>query len=246
MLRTDQVAALNLAHRPLANRKPLQRAVAALWTAAALVLAVDVALAVRHVSTSTSGRGRLLELERDIAAEVEEARRLEASLRGFDLDEQNRHVEFLNAKIAQRTFPWSRLFQQLGDVLPDGVRLQSLRPIVEDDEEDRGARAPAAARAARPGSASDGPRRWVLLQIAGQAETDDSILELVDALFGHPAFSSPNLRNESQERGMYRFQLSVLYLPDLDLDARSTVGPTVSAAASASDERDLNSFGAGP
>ena len=77
--------------------------------------------------------------------------------------------------------------------------------------------------------ATAAPQRWVQLQIAGQAESDEAILELVDALFGHPAFSGPNLRNEAQERGLYRFNLAVRYLPDLDLEAG--VDPAVATAA---------------
>jgi Tfp pilus assembly protein PilN len=219
MLGPDRVAELNLARRALVNRRPLQRVVAALWVAAALVVVVDAVIVVRHLTSSSAGRGRLVELEREIAAEAQSAQRLERSLRGFDLAEQNRHVEFLNSKIAQRTFPWSRLFEQLGEVLPDGVRLQSLRPMIGEDEEET----PARAAARRDAAAGAGPQRWVQLQIAGQAETDDAILELVDALFGHPAFSSPNLRNEAQERGLYRFNLAVRYLPDLELEAAGGV-----------------------
>lgn len=220
MLRPNRVAALNLARRALVNRRPLQRVVAALWIAAAVVVAVDAVIVVRHLTSSSAGHGRLVELEREIADEVQTAQRLERSLRAFDLADQNRHVEFLNAKIAQRTFPWSRLFEQLGEVLPDGVRLQSLRPMIGEDEEASSSAAddPAAVVTARP-------QRWVQLQIAGQAETDEAILELVDALFGHPAFSAPNLRNEAQERGLYRFNLAVRYLPDFDLEGagRATV-----------------------
>jgi Tfp pilus assembly protein PilN len=213
VLRSDQVAALNLARRPLANLRPLRRVVAALWTAAALVLLVDAWVLVRHLTSSSSGRERMREIDTEIAQEVESLRQLERALREFDLDEQNRHVEFLNQKIAERTFPWSRLFEQLSSVLPEGVRLISLRPAI--NEEDESAARPGAARARRQVGAAP-PKRWVQLQIAGEAETDDAILELVDALFRHPAFSGPNLHNESQDHAGYRFNLGVRYLPDLE------------------------------
>jgi Tfp pilus assembly protein PilN len=227
MLRPELVARLNLARRPLVNRRPLQRVAAALWVAAAVVLLIDAAVLLRHFTSSSAGNEQLVELERDIAQEVESLRSLERALNGFALAEQNRQVEFLNQKIAQRTFPWSRLFEQLGEVLPEGVRLQSLRPAVADDDE------PARPRATRSRTSLSGDRstRWVQLQIAGEAETGGAILDLVDALFEHAAFSEPNLRNEAQQRGLYRFNLSVRYLPDLELEeSADTSGEAVATA----------------
>ena len=236
MLRSEQLAALNLARRPLVNRRPLQRVVAVLWTAAVLVLLVDAVLLIRHFTSSSAGNERLVGLDRQLEQEVASLQQLERALREFDLKEQNRHVEFLNQKIAQRTFPWSQLFEQLGGVLPEGVRLQSLRPaIAEDEEAEEAPRAsPAPRERERPPSE---PTRWVQLQIAGEAETDEAILELVDALFRHPAFSLPNLRNESQDRSGYRFNLSVRYLPDLEPsedpgDGESTAARTAREARS--------------
>ena len=220
MLRSDQVAALNLAQRPLVNRRPLRRAAAALWFAAAVVVLIDAWIVVRHVSSSSSGGEQLVGLERQIEEETQALRRLNGDLRDFDLEEQNVHVEFLNGKIAQRTFPWSRLFDQLGDVLPEGVRLESLRPLVGEDDDEGSS----GSEVRRRRSLDAGSRRWVQLQISGQAETDEAILELVDGFFGHPAFSSPNLRNEAQERGLYRFNLSVRYLPDTELEDAATGG----------------------
>jgi Tfp pilus assembly protein PilN len=211
MLRGDQVAALNLSRRPLINRRPVQRAATALWAAAAVVLAIDALVVVRHLTSAHDGRDRLAEVEAEIRQEAESLQRLDRSLRAFDLEEQNRHVEFLNGKIAQRTFPWSRLFEQLGDTLPTGVRLQSLRPAVEEGDTEERPRSTRSAATAAPAE------RWVQLQIAGEAETSEAILELVDALFRHPAFSRPSLLNEAQARSVYRFNLVVRYLPDLEL-----------------------------
>jgi Tfp pilus assembly protein PilN len=227
MLRPELVARLNLARHPLVNRRPLQRVAAALWVAAALVLLVDAAVLLRHFTSSSTGNERLVGLERDVALEVESLRSLERALNGFALVEQNRQVEFLNSKIAQRTFPWSRLFEQLGEVLPEGVRLQSLSPAVADDDEP----ARRGATRARTPLADDRSTRWVQLRIAGEAETDGAILDLVDALFEHAAFSEPNLRNEAQQRGLYRFNLTVRYLPDLELEeSDAPAGETVATA----------------
>ena len=233
MLRSEPVAALNLARRPLVNRRPLQRVVAALWSAAVLVLLVDAVLLIRHLTSSSAGNERLVGLDRQLEQEVASLQQLERALREFDLKEQNRQVEFLNQKIAQRTFPWSQLFEQLGGVLPEGVRLQSLRPaIAEDEEAEEAPRASPPPREREPLPSQ--PTRWVQLQIAGEAETDEAILELVDALFRHPAFSLPNLRNESQDRSGYRFNLSVRYLPDLEPSEEP--GDGESTAAKAADE----------
>ena len=111
-------------------------------------------------------------------------------------------MRFLNQQIAERTCPWGELFDELGQILPAGVRLRSLDPRSAKRE---------------PRTASDedaGARRRVALSISGVAKTETAIYKLVDALFAHPHFSAPDLKNDRrQDDRSFTFALTVRYQP---------------------------------
>jgi Tfp pilus assembly protein PilN len=194
---------LNLARRPFLNSRPVVRTGVALWVLGVLLLAGNVTLFWTYLDKSAAQRAALAELNREIAAEREAVAELEARLSGLDLAEQNEQIEFLNEKIAQRTFSWSRLLDRLAAVLPNDVRLLSLQP-------EQGERSEAQARRRR--SAADGR---VTLDIAGQSRSDAALLSFVDNLFAHPSFGEPNLTRErrKEDDDLVDFELSVRYLP---------------------------------
>ena len=66
MLRAGAVAALNLADRPLANRRPLRRVVVALWTLASVAWLSVAVVVTRHLMSSSAGNERLGELDTQI------------------------------------------------------------------------------------------------------------------------------------------------------------------------------------
>jgi Tfp pilus assembly protein PilN len=159
-----------------------------------------------------AGRGEVDARRREVgeAIAVEEHRKgaLEEELTSYHLAAQNEQVRYLNQRIEQRRFSWSRLFDELSDLLPRDVRLVSLTPSAGDDRSSGRARA----SASRSPSAVSGGQ--VLLQIEGQARSDQAILDLVDALFADPDFDRPNLRQQTQERdGLTRFSLDTDYRP---------------------------------
>jgi Tfp pilus assembly protein PilN len=192
---------LNLAHRPFLNTRPVQRAAAALWLLGMILLASNVSLFWTFLDRSAAQRAELAEINEEIAAERAAIANLEAGLSGLDLAEQNERVEFLNAKIAQRTFSWSQLLDRLAAVLPDGVRLVSLQPQQESRVEGRSRRR------------DDGGQ--VILALAGQARSDTSLLQFVDNLFGHPAFGEPDPTRDRrrEEDDLLDFNLTVAYRP---------------------------------
>lgn len=189
---------LNLARSPFVNRRPVRRLTVALWVVGAAVLLLNVFLIWSHRSGTVEGRAELTDSREAAEREVKVSRLLRDELASMDLASQNAHVDFLNQRIAQRAFPWSRLFDQMVEVMPAGVRLRSLRPGL--------------------GRARRG-RRTVLdtqvhLSISAQAENGEAMLEFVDRLFAHPAFDRPNLKRESSSGSVVGFQLEVLYEPE--------------------------------
>jgi hypothetical protein len=130
---------LNLAARPFVNSRPVTRVTAALAALAALFLAADAVLFWRYFERGEDQREELRQVEEQIATERREVARLAGELVAIDLEQLNRRAEYLNHKIAERTFGWGLLFDRLAAILPGDVRLLSLtpRPIVE-----RGSRRP--------------------------------------------------------------------------------------------------------
>ena len=201
---------LNLSSQPFVNSRPVRRLVLVLWCLSALVIAADLFLYARYFSGQQSRRDRLDALIQQEGSARERLAELERELAGFDLDWQNRQVEFLNLRIAKRVFPWSRLFDRLTEVLPEQVRLTRLRPEIVRL------------------SGSGGLDQVVSLEIRAEAGSEEAMLDFVSRLFEHPAFRDPNLASETRrsDSSITDFDLTVAYLP-----ARAKEAPPAAAAA---------------
>lgn len=207
----------NLAEDPFLNRTPVERFRLALWLLGAVLLALNVSsyLQQRADSTELRARSRLLEEEIDRRSDTVVA--LQETLLALGPQEQNSTVRFLNRRIAERTFPWGELFDNLGEILPSRVRLRSLTPRVGGRATRRGARA------------VDDPRGVVELAITGIAGSDDALYRLLDAFFEHPRFEDPKLGHQrSDDGGAQVFSLDVTYLARMDDDADASSSTAVS------------------
>jgi hypothetical protein len=196
---------LNLSRRPFVNKRPVTRAAVLLWGLGFLLLLTNVFSFWSYLESSREKRAEVKAHQGLIVAESAAIAQREGQVARLDLARQNDEVSYLNGKIAQRTFSWSQLLDRLAEVLPNDVRLQRLAPRgLADDREERQVR-----RLSRRGE----PDR-VVLQVDGQAKSDEALLELVDNLFADPAFVEPNLTREAHENGLIRFNLTVGYLPN--------------------------------
>jgi hypothetical protein len=203
---------LNLSRRPFLNTRPVTRVALLLWALGGLLLLGNVTLFWNYLSGSTEKREELVRLEEQVERERELVGRLEARLDGLDLEQQNEQVEFLNRKIAERTFSWSLLFDRLTETMPDNVRLVQLQPAAIGEEERTRTRSRTRTESGRAAPlASD----QVPLVIAAEAKGDEDLNRFVDNLFGHPSFSNPNLLQEARSEGenLIRFNIHVTYLP---------------------------------
>ena len=193
---------LNLARDPFLNRRPVERLRRVLWGAGLVLLALNGSFYLDNRRDSTVLRGELRAAVAEIDSESEAILELRQTLSELGPQDQNSKVAFLNQRIAERTFPWGELFDNLGEILPENVRLRSLSPKV-DRRTSRGRRA-----------TDDGSSRSVGLAISGAARTDDSLYELIDAFFRHPAFETPKLAHQrNQAGGNVTFSMNVNYLP---------------------------------
>jgi Tfp pilus assembly protein PilN len=194
---------LNLARRPFTNTRPVTRVSLLLWLLGALLLLGNISLFWSYLAGSGEKRNQLSGMERQVEKESRAVAQLEGRLANSGLDEQNRQVRFLNRRIAERTFSWSLLFDRLAEVLPEGVRLDRLAPSGLVDKE---------------GVDNDNvPRNRdsrVTLSIAGEAKSDEALLQFVNNLFEHPAFEDPDPSRDSlEDNGLVKFDIKVFYLP---------------------------------
>jgi Tfp pilus assembly protein PilN len=189
---------VNLASRPFSNQTPVLRTALALGVVALLLVALNATLYWSYLSGSgEEARAELARLDGDISRTESRLRELDREVAGFDREAMSLQVEFLNLRIAERTFTWSRLFEDLGEVLPATVRLERLSPRLS--RETRG-----------------GAPTGVLLAIEGAARNDEAVLAFIDALFAHPRFENPDPSREARREGELRFSLTVTYKPPVE------------------------------
>jgi Tfp pilus assembly protein PilN len=204
---------VNLARRPFANTRPLRRVGVMLWLVGAALAVVVGVLYWRSLFGIEGGQEKIAAIERSIADERRRLAAAEAALAGMDLRRQNVEASYLEARVRERTFPWSALFEHLAQVLPRRVRIVSLAPRAVDPRPLRRSvrTADLASRSRRPGSLATGDR--VYLQMTGVAAADEALTDLLDRLFASPWFTGPSLPTERRDNGQIAFSLGVTYLP---------------------------------
>ncbi len=147
----------------------MQRLALLLWLVGAVALLANVVLYWRYVTGAGRRQGELAQIAGDAERERRALEAQREALSAIDLEWQNDQVRFLNGKIAQRTFPWSELFDQLADVLPRGVRLSRLQPNVAETE-------------ALGSRALESYGETVALAMNGGAESGEQLYAFLDAL----------------------------------------------------------------
>ena len=219
---------LNLASNPFRNNTLL-------WAGYGMATVLLVLFSLWNVNTFADYRARLLEL-RDTVGTFQ-TQRLELETRGkraldgirrFDVESLELMTAEANDVIEWKAFSWTRLFNVLERVLPNQVRMNSVRPIfnptgrTQDGEEDQTGAMPVA--------------------IDGTARTFDDLAELqrvfqADARIGRV---EPE-RLDKTDGGEFVFQLRFMYLPHEDdpkaaESAQADVEPADEAGPVVSDE----------
>jgi Tfp pilus assembly protein PilN len=182
---------LNLARRPFSNQAPVLRVGLLLAVLGLTLLFFNVQRYRNYFAgRGEAARNQLSEIDGRIRGLDRELEELQGELQQYDIEALNARVAFLNLRIQERVFGWSRLFEDLEAVVPTNVRLSRLSPR----------------QLGESGSA-------VALAIQGVAQSEEGLLNLVDALFAHERFRNPNPSRQAERRNQHEFTLSVLYLP---------------------------------
>lgn len=194
---------LNLARDPFVNLRPVRRTTVLLWVLGTILLGANVLLYWQHFTGQGESRQRQLEVDEATGEQSARIERLEEQLGKLDLEWQNEQVAFLNSKIAERTFPWSHLFDRIAEVLPANVRLTRMTPGGGRR------RSSGVGRSTEPAMGGG-----VFLQIAGEARSGAALLAFVESLYEHPSFHAPKLLGETTgDDGVVDFALTAAYVP---------------------------------
>ncbi|MEM6793586.1 MAG: hypothetical protein AAF725_06360 [Acidobacteriota bacterium] len=232
---------VNLSRRPFFNRRPVARAALGMWMLGGLLLVANLWFWGLYFQGSSTSSDRLEALERQVAEEESLIDGQWQRLRDVGLAARNTKASYLNTLIHHRTFPWSRLFDELEDVLPRDVYLLNVQPDINlsvDPQRQvrrRSSRATTAREARRrdrerrSGNASssadqaadsrravaqepESERERVTLTLRGVARNEEAFFDLVDRLYGHESFLDPDLNSEAGRDGVVEFDIDAVYL----------------------------------
>lgn len=121
----------NLASSPLENNRRFVAGAATVGIIAVAALLVLSVHAVRARRTNGAVRTDISRLEDQIQASQREQGRLRVKLKDPKIVEVMNRAQFLNGLIEQRTFPWTKMFADLEQILPPGVRVVSISPQMD-------------------------------------------------------------------------------------------------------------------
>jgi Tfp pilus assembly protein PilN len=123
---------LNLSTAPLENKRPF---LALTGVLGALGLVVFLVLGQAAYSSWRANRHLRAEISR-WQGEIRANQEKQASLQAYFQTQQAKQVldraAFLNSLIGQRSFPWTKIFMDLEQTLPPGVRVVSISPKLEN------------------------------------------------------------------------------------------------------------------
>jgi Tfp pilus assembly protein PilN len=185
-------ARINFSPKPFRTRGPL---ILLLW-AVNLALLVVLGFSLWHWNQlrgeNRSAHDQLDTLEqrqREIAASHRDLAELleKADMKGYRLEVR----QFHEIQVAFNTH-WGRLLDDLGDILPEDVRITRLEP-----------------------SYSAGRQRENSLKLAGEARNKEAQLSFVKALQQQPAFTDLRFESEDYDRSgvALAFEISFVYRP---------------------------------
>jgi Tfp pilus assembly protein PilN len=119
---------LNLATAPQLNKRPFLAGAAVLGTIGILALALLSLAAYKSWQSSRELRAEIGRWQGEIRRERDRQQELQAYFRSPAAQQVLERSAFLNSLIDERSFPWTKVFMDLEDTIPPGVRVVSITP----------------------------------------------------------------------------------------------------------------------
>jgi Tfp pilus assembly protein PilN len=183
----------NLATEPFARKRPIWvlTAVMGALLLASLCVLVYLNIANRYEARDTRERIALLQAE---AESVQRERaRYESVLRDPQYAEALEQTVFINSLILRKGISWTRLFDDLGTVLPYNVRILRVRPQVTPSSE-------------------------VFLDMDVASPTGEPVVQMLRRMEGSPLFGPTEIHSTlapTEGEPNYRYRISVNYAQKL-------------------------------
>ncbi len=180
---------VNLASEPFRRDRPMLAASALVGVALVAVLAMLVSLAIMERGAASEARRDMAALAQRMQRLASEQARLEETLRQPANAEVLDKVTFINALLARKGISWTRIFEDLGEVMPYNVRLISVRPQVN-------------------------AQNAVLLEMVVGAQSQVPVIDMLKRLENSPQFGATEVHNwqpPSQTEPLYRYRVTVSY-----------------------------------
>jgi type IV pilus assembly protein PilN len=184
---------INLASQPYRRDRPIIAASIAVGLLLAGTLATLISLALTDRTQFADTRRQIQQLNRQIQKASAEQARLDGVLRRPDNAEVLERSVFLNTLLYRKGISWTRIFADLEKTIPHNVRIISIRPFVNGQNQ-------------------------VTLDMTVGSESPEPVIELLKVvaeshLFG-PAYLHSSLP-PSQTEPLYRYRVSVTYAQKL-------------------------------
>jgi hypothetical protein len=119
---------LNLSTSPRQNKRPFLAGSVLIGTLGALAFVLLFHAAYRSWRSNRELRGEISRAESDIRTNRQKQTELETYFRTPQAVKVLDRASFLNSLIGQRSFPWTKIFMDLEQTLPPGVRVVNISP----------------------------------------------------------------------------------------------------------------------
>jgi Tfp pilus assembly protein PilN len=123
---------LNLSTTPLDNKRPFLAAAGALAAVGLLTFALLGHAAYTSWRSSRALRAEISQWESEIRINREKQAALDTYFQTAGARQVLDRAAFLNSLIGQRSFPWTKIFMDLEQILPPGVRVVNISPKLDN------------------------------------------------------------------------------------------------------------------
>jgi len=184
---------VNLATHPFRRDRPVMVVSALLGIALIGLLAALISLNLMQRNQLADARRDVDRLQKQIRGLGVEQAKLDQVLRRPENAEVLERSLFLNALLYRKGVSWTRILEDLGTVLPHNVRVMSVRPTLNAQNE-------------------------VALDLQVGTESPEALSNFIRALEDSPLFGPPNLHSSmppTQNDPMWKYRVSVNYAQKL-------------------------------
>jgi Tfp pilus assembly protein PilN len=184
---------INLASQPFRRDRPMIIGSVALSIVLVGLLCVLVTLALIDRGRAADTNKSIAQIQRKLSSVAAEQGRLEAVLRKPENAEVLERSVFLNTLLQRKGISWTRIFADLEKVMPYNVRIISIRPEVNAQNQIR-------------------------LEMNVGAESTEPVIEMLKRLESSEMFGATYVHTSlppSQSEPLFRFRVSVNYAQSL-------------------------------